>query len=123
MPDLAKYLIYAEWVVMVPLVENSISIVPVHHPHLQPSTPQVLINLGLVYKVQQHSGIIFQFVAFIRRRQRAVPEILAAGGRYDLLVRLAYWYLLNFIMKIFKPMQKVEPMNTSMSLSSTINVM
>ena len=48
---------------------------------------QVLINLGLVYKVQQHSGIIFQFVAFIRRRQRAISEILAAGGRYDLLVR------------------------------------
>uniref|UniRef100_G3SMS5 eIF-2-alpha kinase GCN2 n=1 Tax=Loxodonta africana TaxID=9785 RepID=G3SMS5_LOXAF len=47
---------------------------------------QVLINLGLVYKVQQHNGIIFQFVAFIRRRQRAVPEILAAGGRYDLLI-------------------------------------
>ncbi|KAM7159039.1 eIF-2-alpha kinase GCN2 isoform 2-T2 [Molossus nigricans] len=47
---------------------------------------QVLINLGLVYKVQQHSGIIFQFVAFIRRRQRAVTEILAAGGRYDLLI-------------------------------------
>ncbi|KAM6202509.1 eIF-2-alpha kinase GCN2 [Rhynchocyon petersi] len=47
---------------------------------------QVLINLGLVYKVQQHSGVIFQFVAFIRRRQRAVPEILAAGGRFDLLI-------------------------------------
>ncbi|ELW48177.1 Eukaryotic translation initiation factor 2-alpha kinase 4 [Tupaia chinensis] len=47
---------------------------------------QVLINLGLVYKVQQHNGIIFQCVAFIRRRQRAVPEILAAGGRYDLLI-------------------------------------
>ncbi|CAK6432380.1 unnamed protein product [Pipistrellus nathusii] len=47
---------------------------------------QVLINLGLVYKVQQHSGIIFQFVAFVRRRQRAVSEILAAGGRYDLLI-------------------------------------
>ncbi|XP_074221994.1 eIF-2-alpha kinase GCN2 isoform X2 [Camelus bactrianus] len=47
---------------------------------------QVLINLGLVYKVQQHNGIIFQFVAFIRRRQRAIPEILAAGGRYDLLI-------------------------------------
>ncbi|PNI94273.1 EIF2AK4 isoform 5 [Pan troglodytes] len=46
----------------------------------------VLINLGLVYKVQQHNGIIFQFVAFIKRRQRAVPEILAAGGRYDLLI-------------------------------------
>ncbi|XP_014390336.1 PREDICTED: eukaryotic translation initiation factor 2-alpha kinase 4 [Myotis brandtii] len=47
---------------------------------------QVLINLGLVYKVQQHSGIIFQFVAFIKRRQRAISEILAAGGRYDLLI-------------------------------------
>nr|XP_035966581.1 eIF-2-alpha kinase GCN2 isoform X4 [Halichoerus grypus] len=46
---------------------------------------QVSINLGLVYKVQQHNGVIFQFVAVIRRRQRAVSEILAAGGRYDLL--------------------------------------
>ncbi|XP_064426761.1 eIF-2-alpha kinase GCN2 isoform X7 [Mirounga angustirostris] len=48
---------------------------------------QVSINLGLVYKVQQHNGVIFQFVAVIRRRQRAVSEILAAGGRYDLLVK------------------------------------
>ncbi|XP_035966582.1 eIF-2-alpha kinase GCN2 isoform X2 [Halichoerus grypus] len=47
---------------------------------------QVSINLGLVYKVQQHNGVIFQFVAVIRRRQRAVSEILAAGGRYDLLI-------------------------------------
>ncbi|XP_070440348.1 eIF-2-alpha kinase GCN2 isoform X3 [Equus przewalskii] len=47
---------------------------------------QVLINLGLVYKVQQHNGIIFQFVAFIKRKQRATTEILAAGGRYDLLI-------------------------------------
>lgn len=27
---------------------------------------QVLINLGLVYKVQQYNGIIFQFVVFIK---------------------------------------------------------
>ncbi|XP_077620823.1 eIF-2-alpha kinase GCN2 isoform X1 [Crocuta crocuta] len=47
---------------------------------------QVLINLGLVYKVQQHNGVIFQFVAVIKRRQRAISEILAAGGRYDLLI-------------------------------------
>ncbi|KAM7327555.1 hypothetical protein ACRRTK_013922 [Alexandromys fortis] len=47
---------------------------------------QVSINLGLVYKVQQHTGVIFQFLAFSRRRQRVVPEILAAGGRYDLLI-------------------------------------
>ncbi|XP_019725702.1 eIF-2-alpha kinase GCN2 [Hippocampus comes] len=46
----------------------------------------VVVNLGLVYKVQHHSGIIFQFVAFIRKRKRIVPEILAAGGRYDHLI-------------------------------------
>ena len=63
---------------------------------------QVLINLGLVYKVQQHNGIIFQFVAIIRRRQRAISEILAAGGRYDLLVRACPAFVdlfrLNFIL-------------------------
>ncbi|XP_028933853.1 eIF-2-alpha kinase GCN2 isoform X1 [Ornithorhynchus anatinus] len=47
---------------------------------------QVSVNLGLVYKVQQHHGVIFQFVAFIKRRQKTVPEILAAGGRYDHLI-------------------------------------
>ncbi|XP_044127594.1 LOW QUALITY PROTEIN: eIF-2-alpha kinase GCN2 [Bufo gargarizans] len=47
---------------------------------------QVVVNFGLVYKMQQHNGIIFQFVAFIKRRQRTVPEILAAGGRYDHLI-------------------------------------
>ncbi|XP_060118186.1 eIF-2-alpha kinase GCN2 isoform X2 [Heteronotia binoei] len=47
---------------------------------------QVFINLGLVYKVQLHNGIIFQFIAYIKRRQRIVTEILAAGGRYDHLI-------------------------------------
>lgn len=47
---------------------------------------QVVVNLGLVYKVQHHSGVIFQFVAFIKKRKRTVPDIVAAGGRYDHLV-------------------------------------
>ncbi|XP_036152843.1 eIF-2-alpha kinase GCN2 isoform X2 [Myotis myotis] len=46
----------------------------------------LLKKLGIKLQVQQHSGIIFQFVAFIKRRQRAISEILAAGGRYDLLI-------------------------------------
>lgn len=46
----------------------------------------MVVNLGLVYKVQHHSGIIFQFVAFIRKRKRTVPDIVAAGGRYDHMV-------------------------------------
>jgi translation initiation factor 2-alpha kinase 4 len=70
---------------------------------------QVLINLGLVYKVQQHSGIIFQFVAFIRRRQRAVPEILAAGGRYDLLISQ------------FRGPQALGPMPTAIGVSIAID--
>uniref|UniRef100_H3DJ97 eIF-2-alpha kinase GCN2 n=1 Tax=Tetraodon nigroviridis TaxID=99883 RepID=H3DJ97_TETNG len=47
---------------------------------------QVVINLGLVYKVQHHSGVIFQFVAFVRKRKKTVPDIIAAGGRYDHLI-------------------------------------
>ncbi|KAL2098648.1 hypothetical protein ACEWY4_005128 [Coilia grayii] len=47
---------------------------------------QVMVNLGLVYKIQHHRGIMFQFVAFIRKRRRTVPDILAAGGRYDHLI-------------------------------------
>ncbi|KAL7992472.1 hypothetical protein Chor_016728 [Crotalus horridus] len=47
---------------------------------------QISINLGLVYKIQQHSGIIFQFIAYIKRRQRTVTDILAAGGRYDHMI-------------------------------------
>uniref|UniRef100_A0AAQ5XQL5 eIF-2-alpha kinase GCN2 n=1 Tax=Amphiprion ocellaris TaxID=80972 RepID=A0AAQ5XQL5_AMPOC len=47
---------------------------------------RVVVNLGLVYKVQHHSGVIFQFVAFIRKRKRTVPDIVAAGGRYDHLI-------------------------------------
>lgn len=46
------------------------------------------INLGLVYKMQLHNGIIFQFIAYVKRRQRIVTEILAAGGRYDHLVSI-----------------------------------
>lgn len=42
--------------------------------------------MGLVYKVQHHCGVIFQFVAFVRKRKRTVPDIVAAGGRYDHLV-------------------------------------
>uniref|UniRef100_A0A674EFZ3 non-specific serine/threonine protein kinase n=1 Tax=Salmo trutta TaxID=8032 RepID=A0A674EFZ3_SALTR len=47
---------------------------------------QVVVNLGLVYKVQHHCGVIFQFVAFIKKRRRTVPDIMAAGGRYDHLI-------------------------------------
>ncbi|XP_068195813.1 eIF-2-alpha kinase GCN2 [Antennarius striatus] len=47
---------------------------------------QVVVNLGLIYKVQHHSGVIFQFVAYIRKRKRIVPDIVAAGGRYDHLI-------------------------------------
>lgn len=46
----------------------------------------MVVNLGLVYKVQHHSGVFFQFVAFVRKRKRTVPDIIAAGGRYDHLV-------------------------------------
>uniref|UniRef100_UPI00358E2478 eIF-2-alpha kinase GCN2 isoform X2 n=1 Tax=Myxine glutinosa TaxID=7769 RepID=UPI00358E2478 len=48
---------------------------------------EMVINLSLVYKVQLHSGIIFQFTSLIQRKHRQVLETLAAGGRYDDLVQ------------------------------------
>ncbi|XP_069773346.1 eIF-2-alpha kinase GCN2 isoform X2 [Narcine bancroftii] len=48
---------------------------------------QMEISLGLVYKVHHYSGIIFQYVAFVNRRHGVVPDIFAAGGRYDNLIQ------------------------------------
>lgn len=57
----------------------------------------MVVNLGLVYKVLHHSGVIFQFVAFIKKRKRTVPDIVAAGGRYDHLVG----FVASFVKKIY----------------------
>ena len=44
------------------------------------------MTLGLVYNVQQFSGVMFQVVADVRRKKKPVMDVLAAGGRYDALV-------------------------------------
>lgn len=67
-------------------VERVHAVCFLHTLNADVSSLQVVVNLGLVYKVQHHSGVIFQFVAFIRKRKRTVPDIVAAGGRYDHLV-------------------------------------
>uniref|UniRef100_A0A8C4QBV3 RWD domain-containing protein 3 n=1 Tax=Eptatretus burgeri TaxID=7764 RepID=A0A8C4QBV3_EPTBU len=48
---------------------------------------EMVINLSLVYKVQLHSGIIFQFTSLVQRKHKQVLETLAAGGRYNDLVQ------------------------------------
>ena len=42
---------------------------------------------GLVYNAHHFSGVIFQVVANMQRKKKTVMEVLAAGGRYDHLVR------------------------------------
>uniref|UniRef100_A0A673YNM0 non-specific serine/threonine protein kinase n=1 Tax=Salmo trutta TaxID=8032 RepID=A0A673YNM0_SALTR len=46
----------------------------------------LLLPLSLNLDLQHHCGVIFQFVAFIKKRRRTVPDIVAAGGRYDHLI-------------------------------------
>ncbi|GCB64856.1 hypothetical protein scyTo_0007595 [Scyliorhinus torazame] len=70
---------------------------------------QMVVNLGLVYKVQQHSGVIFQFVALVKRRHHIVPEILAAGGRYD-----------NLILEFQRP-QVVGPVPSAVGVSLALD--
>ncbi|XP_072120701.1 eIF-2-alpha kinase GCN2 isoform X3 [Mobula birostris] len=70
---------------------------------------QVEINLGLVYKMHLYSGIIFQFVAFVKRRHRLVPDILAAGGRYD-----------NLILEFARP-HLTGPVPTAVGVSLTLD--
>ncbi|XP_030854895.1 eIF-2-alpha kinase GCN2 isoform X1 [Strongylocentrotus purpuratus] len=48
---------------------------------------EMLINVGLVYNIQIFSGVVFQFVASIGRpKKRPTMDVLAAGGRYDILI-------------------------------------
>ncbi|XP_072425462.1 eIF-2-alpha kinase GCN2-like isoform X2 [Chiloscyllium punctatum] len=70
---------------------------------------KVVVNLGLVYKVQQHSGVIFQFVALVKRRHHIVPDILAAGGRYD-----------NLILEFQRP-QVVGPLPSAVGVSLALD--
>ena len=42
---------------------------------------------SLLYNVEHFSGVIFQVAAVVKKNKRAPFDVLAAGGRYDALVR------------------------------------
>lgn len=45
------------------------------------------VNPGLVYNIQQYSGVIFQFVCELKKKHKTDNmEVLAAGGRYDSMI-------------------------------------
>lgn len=47
----------------------------------------MMVHPGLVYNIQQYSGVTFQFVCELRKRhKRDNMEVLAAGGRYDAMI-------------------------------------
>eukprot|EP00061_Rhincodon_typus_P016882 g45329.t1 len=87
---------------------------------------KVVVNLGLVYKVQQHSGVIFQFVALVKRRHHIVPDILAAGGRYDSLsstfIVVQSPNYLGFVMILeFQKPQVVGPLPSAVGVSLALD--
>ena len=53
----------------------------------------MVLTLGLVYNVQQFSGVMFHVVADVRRKKKTIMDVLAAGGRYDALVRVNSIYM------------------------------
>lgn len=47
----------------------------------------MVINPGLVYNMQQYSGMVFQLVCELQKKhKRDNMEVLAAGGRYDTMI-------------------------------------
>lgn len=50
----------------------------------------MVVSPGLVYNVQQYSGMIFQFACELKKKHKHnAMEVLAAGGRYDSMIS---WY-------------------------------
>ena len=60
---------------------------------------------GLVYNAHHFSGVIFQVVANMQRKNKTVMEVLAAGGRYDHLVRTAVIFLV-FVTYVYHILSK-----------------
>ncbi|GLV39622.1 Gcn2 [Carabus blaptoides fortunei] len=47
----------------------------------------IVVALGLVYNIQQYSGMMCQFVCELKKkRRRGGLDVLAAGGRYDRMI-------------------------------------
>nr|CAH7725974.1 unnamed protein product [Callosobruchus chinensis] len=54
---------------------------------------EMVVSPGLVYNIQQYSGVIFQFVCEMKKKNRHNSmEVVAAGGRYDGMI--AYYRIL-----------------------------
>nr|CAI5825581.1 unnamed protein product [Callosobruchus analis] len=54
---------------------------------------EMVVSPGLVYNIQQYSGMIFQFVCEMKKKNRHNSmEVVAAGGRYDAMI--AYYQIL-----------------------------
>ncbi|XP_060076346.1 eIF-2-alpha kinase GCN2-like [Ylistrum balloti] len=47
----------------------------------------IVFSLGCIYNTQQYSGVIFQIVFDLKRKKRTIPDLIAAGGRYNGLVK------------------------------------
>ncbi|XP_061166164.1 eIF-2-alpha kinase GCN2-like [Saccostrea echinata] len=50
----------------------------------------VIMSLGFVYNTHQFSGMIFQVMVDSKMKKHHSPDILAAGGRYDNLIKQFY---------------------------------
>ncbi|XP_025831674.1 eIF-2-alpha kinase GCN2 [Agrilus planipennis] len=47
----------------------------------------IIVTPGLVYNISQYSGMMCQFLGEFKKRKRHVYEVIAAGGRYDNMIR------------------------------------
>ncbi|KAK3093827.1 hypothetical protein FSP39_020697, partial [Pinctada imbricata] len=56
---------------------------------------EIFVTLGLVYNPQHYSGLMFQVLSDSKKKKRFTADLLAAGGRYDNLVKKFYSPLIH----------------------------
>ncbi|KAI8785191.1 eukaryotic translation initiation factor 2-alpha kinase 4 [Biomphalaria glabrata] len=47
---------------------------------------KIIVTVGLIYNPNQYSGVIFEVMCDSKKKKKLLPEVLAAGGRYDKLI-------------------------------------
>lgn len=79
----------------------------------------IVISPGLIYNIQQYSGMICQFVCEVKKKHKHHSlEVLAAGGRYDSMVA----YYRNMVEQANVLNSKQSAVGISISLDKMVQV-
>ncbi|KAL3874664.1 hypothetical protein ACJMK2_037645 [Sinanodonta woodiana] len=80
---------------------------------------QVMVSVGWVYNIQQYSGVYYQVAVDVRKKNRAFPDVFAAGGRYNSLISGFY----SPVFSSSKPVTTHYGVGVSFAFEKIVNAM